>query len=92
LFCSEPIIMVITLMSASVYAIAYLMTEALPTVYTAFGLSQMQSGLVYLTLCIGAVLALSVRFWDVHVAKRREKKDEEMVCCRAVEQTKILAF
>jgi hypothetical protein len=79
LFCSEPIIFVVTLMSASVYAFAYLLTEALPRVYAGFGFSPMKSGLVYLTLCIGAVLALSVRVWDIHVSKRRENKGEEMV-------------
>jgi hypothetical protein len=80
LFCSEPIIIVVTLMSASVYAFAYLLTEALPKVYAGFGFSPVESGLVYLTLCIGAVLALSVRFWDIHVGKRRENRGEEMVC------------
>jgi hypothetical protein len=79
LLCTEPILLVVTMMSASVYGFAYLLTEALPRIYSGFGYTAIESASVYLFLCIGPVLALSMRLLDIHLADRRERRGQSLV-------------
>lgn len=79
LLFTEPILFVVTIMSASVYGFAYLLTEELPRIYDGFGYSAMQSANVYLFLCVGALLALSVRFFDTRYAERQERRGRLVV-------------
>lgn len=79
LLCTEPILLVVTIMSASVYGFAYLLTEALPDIYAGFGYDRLESATLYLFLALGAVLALLVRTIDVWVASRHEACGRKVV-------------
>jgi hypothetical protein len=78
LFCTEPFLIIVTLMSATAYSFAYLLPEALPGVYAGFGYTATQSGLVYLYMCIGGVLAILVRVWDIHISRRRKEQGRDL--------------
>lgn len=79
LLCTEPVLLVVTVMSASVYGFAYLLTEALPVIYSGFGYTKLESASVYLFLSLGAVLALFMRLFDSRLADRRERSGQALV-------------
>jgi hypothetical protein len=66
-------------MSASVYGFAYLLTEALPRIYTEFGFDAEASAKMYFFLAVGAFLALGVRLIDAHRATQRTQRGEALV-------------
>jgi hypothetical protein len=78
LFYTEPFLVIVTLMSATAYSFVYLLSEALPGVYAGFGCTATQSGLFYLYMCIGGVLAILVRVWDIHISRRRKEQGKDL--------------
>ncbi|KAF2669494.1 MFS general substrate transporter [Microthyrium microscopicum] len=87
IFCTEPFLVIVTLMSATAYSCAYLLPEALPSVYAGFGYAPTQSGLVYLYMCVGGVLAILVRVWDIRISHRRLQQGKELT-----PEDKLLGF
>jgi hypothetical protein len=79
LFFTEPIIAIVTIMAASVFALLYLFTEAWPVVYKAFGCSEKQIALIPLALNPGLVFPFLVRIWDMKVANKMKHKGVAMV-------------
>jgi hypothetical protein len=79
LFLTEPIIAIVTVMSASVFALLYLFTEAWPVVYKDFGFTEKQIVLVPLALNPGLLLPFLVRIWDIKVANKMKRKGIEIV-------------
>ncbi|KAF2862406.1 MFS general substrate transporter [Piedraia hortae CBS 480.64] len=75
--CAEPIIVVVSIMAATVVAVVYLFSEVLGEVYiTGFGFSERDYSLVFIAIGLGAIFSLLPRFYDVHVAKKRERNNE----------------
>ncbi|KIW05667.1 uncharacterized protein PV09_03531 [Verruconis gallopava] len=79
LLCTQPLLLVVTVMSASVYGFAYLLTEELPRIYATFGFNELQSSFVYMALCGGAVLALIMRLQDARVVKKRDLQNQALI-------------
>lgn len=79
LLCTEPVLLAVTVMSASVYGFAYLLTEALPIIYTGFGYGRIESAMLSLLLAVGAFFALSVRVVDIWLARSREVQGGKLV-------------
>lgn len=64
LFFTEPIVFLVSTISAIAFAMVYLFTEALPPVYQSMGFSNESSTLPFLAICIGLVLGLLTRIKD----------------------------
>lgn len=64
LFFTEPIIFLVSTISAIAFAMVYLFTEALPPVYQSMGFSNESSTLPFLAICIGLISGLLTRIKD----------------------------
>jgi hypothetical protein len=88
MFCVEPIVFAITIMGATVYASAYLLTDVIPRIYNGFNFSLRESGLVFLALATGATtFPILTRLYDSRIGNKR-KRQERMV----VPEDKLLGF
>ena len=77
LFFTEPIVLLTSVMAATVYGIIYLFSESLAMVYRAgFGFSPRQSSLVMLSIAVGVVFTVLPRLYDIRVAVRRERENK----------------
>lgn len=75
LFFTEPIVCMVSIMSAVAFAIIYLFTEALPLVYEAMGFSEESSSLPFIAMFIGLLLGLLTRIKDYHTILKHEAQN-----------------
>lgn len=75
LFFTEPIVFMVSVMSAVAFALIYLFTEALPLVYQSMGFSTESSNLPFLAIVIGLALGLLTRIYDHRKISRYESQD-----------------
>jgi len=75
LFFTEPIVFMVSIMSAVAFAMIYLFTEALPLVYESMGFSEESSNLPFIAISIGLLLGLLTRIKDHHMVHEHEKQD-----------------
>ncbi|KAK3723561.1 hypothetical protein LTR37_001813 [Vermiconidia calcicola] len=74
LFFTEPIVLITSIMAATVYGIIYLFSEALTIVYIdGYGFDSRQSSLVMLAVAVGVAFTFLPRIFDIHVAAKRRK-------------------
>lgn len=78
LFVTEPLLCVVTIMSATVYASIYLLTEALPIVYADYGFTTRQRSLVFIPIGIGLMLTVFNRLYDQHIMNTRRKQNRSL--------------
>jgi len=71
LFFSEPIVFLVSIMSAVGWALIYLFTESLPIVYHEFGLTREQSSLMFLAIAIGILICIIPRLYDDRLVSKR---------------------
>lgn len=64
LFFTEPIIFMVSTISAIAFAMVYLFTEALPPIYQSMGFSSESSTLPFLAIVIGLISGLLTRIQD----------------------------
>ncbi|QIW96304.1 hypothetical protein AMS68_001822 [Peltaster fructicola] len=76
LFFTEPIVMLTSVMAATVYAIIYVFPEALPTVYSDFGFTARETSLVNLAIAAGIPLTFLPRLLDIRIADRYKQKGQ----------------
>jgi hypothetical protein len=77
LFVTEPIVLLTSVMAATVYGIIYLFSETLKTVYLdGFGFSPRQSSLVVLAIAVGVIFTFLPRLYDVRVVSRRQQQNK----------------
>lgn len=77
LFFTEPIVFVVSVMSAVAWALIYLFTESLPVIYTSFTsppLSRTQSSLIFLAIGLGMALGILPRVHDTHVLSKLQAR------------------
>ena len=74
-FFTEPIVFLTSIMSAIAFGLIYLLAEALPIVYADFGFSQQKSMLMFLFVAIGLLLSTLTRFYDRHIACKRQRSN-----------------
>ncbi|KAK6000568.1 hypothetical protein QM012_003293 [Aureobasidium pullulans] len=77
--CTEPIIILVSLINATAWGLIYLFTESLIVVYGQYGWSSRTSSLSFIAIAIGVPFSIFPRFWDVHVMrnKRNESRNVE---------------
>ncbi|RDW58576.1 uncharacterized protein DSM5745_11267 [Aspergillus mulundensis] len=84
---TEPIIILVSILSASAWGMLYLFTESFTVVYSAFGFSTRATSLPFIALIPGVIASGLVRLWDHARLNEREKKNE-----RPVPEDKIGGF
>lgn len=78
LFSTEPIVFICSILSAIIYGLLYLFTEALPIVYESYGFTPRQASLSFLPLVLGIFSSTFTRFYDNRIYKRRQQKGQEL--------------
>jgi MFS family permease len=75
LFFTDPIVTIVSIMSAVGWALIYLLTEALPVIYGTYGLTWSQSSLLFLIIGGGIFFGIFPRLHDHRLLQRRAKQD-----------------
>jgi hypothetical protein len=78
LFFTDPIVFVVSIMSAVGWALIYLFTQALPVIYHGFGISRQQSSLLFLAILVGIFFGILPRIYDQGVLKKRFANDSPL--------------
>ncbi|KAJ5582561.1 hypothetical protein N7535_001181 [Penicillium sp. DV-2018c] len=73
---TEPIIILVSILSASAWGMMYLFTESFSVVYSGFGWSSRATSLPFLALLPGVMMSGFVRFWDKQKLKSRWKANQ----------------
>ncbi|RFU25011.1 hypothetical protein B7463_g11325, partial [Scytalidium lignicola] len=73
LFFTDPIVTIVSVMSAIGWALIYLFTESLPQIYAEFGFSWSQSSLLFLLIGCGIIFGILPRIHDYRLLKRRSR-------------------
>ena len=78
LFFTEPIVFVVSIMGAVGWALIYLFTEAIPVIYSGFGLTREKSSLMFLAIGLGIVFGIFPRLYDQNVLNKRQAASQHL--------------
>ncbi|CBF83895.1 hypothetical protein AN2841.2 [Aspergillus nidulans FGSC A4] len=73
---TEPIIILVAVLSASAWGMLYLFTESFTVAYGGFGFSSRATSLPFLALIPGIITSGLCRHWDHHRLNKREKQGQ----------------
>jgi hypothetical protein len=73
-FFTEPIICLVSTMSATVFSSIYLQTEGLTVPFEKFGYSERQISLVYYAWIVGIMLTIPLRMMDWHIVSQKMRR------------------
>ena len=73
LLFTEPIVFMVSVISAIAFGLIYLFTEALQVVYGAYGFSIQQTSLAFIPIGIGLLGGICMRFYDSHLLESRKR-------------------
>ncbi|KAL4877939.1 major facilitator superfamily domain-containing protein [Aspergillus karnatakaensis] len=76
LFFTEPIVFLVSTMSAIAFVLVYLFTEALPPVYQSMGFSEESSSLPFVAIAVGLLFGLFTRLADHQTLLKYQKAGE----------------
>jgi len=76
LLFTEPIVLMVSTISALAFALIYLFTEVLPIVYGFYGFSDQQTSLVFIAIGIGFLCSIFTRIYDRYLAARRKARGQ----------------
>ncbi|OCL08821.1 hypothetical protein AOQ84DRAFT_292381, partial [Glonium stellatum] len=79
LFFTEPIVFMVSAISAFVSALVYLFTEALPPIYESFGFSTESASLPFLAIGVGLIGGLITRFLDSRTLAKHQREGRPFV-------------
>lgn len=74
LFCTEPVVFVVALMTAVAFGLLYIFTEALELIYEAMGFSETQSSLSFIAIAVGVVISTLTRWLDEYIFDLRHRR------------------
>ncbi|KAM5444755.1 hypothetical protein MferCBS31731_000210 [Microsporum ferrugineum] len=78
LFCTEPIVFMVAMMTAVAFALIYLFTEALPPIYEDLGFSSTTSSLPFLAIAIGLLCGLLTRIYDHRIVVKYQREGKTL--------------
>ena len=78
LLFAEPIVLLVTIMSAVSFGLIYFFAEALPVVYGSFGFSERQASLAFIPIGIGLMGGVFTRLYDRRILQRRRKQNKPL--------------
>ncbi|KAK1981282.1 major facilitator superfamily transporter [Colletotrichum cereale] len=70
---TEPLVIMVALISASSWGMIYLFTESLTVVYLSLGFSKTQASLPFLAIAVGVLFTFLPRLWDMKVVRDRQR-------------------
>ncbi|KAF4918448.1 putative transporter [Colletotrichum viniferum] len=71
---TEPLVIMVALISASSWSMIYLFTEALTIVYVSLGFTRTQASLPFLAIAVGVLFTFLPRLWDMKVVRDCQRK------------------
>ncbi|KAK1690878.1 major facilitator superfamily transporter [Colletotrichum godetiae] len=71
---TEPLVIMVALISASSWGMIYLFTESLTVVYVSVGFTKTQASLPFLAIAVGVIFTFLPRLWDMKVVRDRQRK------------------
>ncbi|OHW92338.1 MFS multidrug transporter [Colletotrichum incanum] len=71
---TEPLVIMVALISASSWGMIYLFTESLTVVYLSLGFTKTQASLPFLAIAVGVLFTFLPRLWDMKVVRDRQRK------------------
>ncbi|KXH69125.1 major facilitator superfamily transporter [Colletotrichum salicis] len=71
---TEPLVIMVALISASSWGMIYLFTESLTVVYVSLGFTKTQASLPFLAIAVGVIFTFLPRLWDMKVVRDRQRK------------------
>lgn len=78
ILCTEPLVILISIISGVSWGIIYLFTESTIAIYQSIGFSKTHASLPFLAVAVGATLSFIPRIWDIKVVNRRHKAAEHV--------------
>lgn len=87
LLFSEPIVFMVSMMSAIAFGIVYMFVEALPPVYSSLGLVGTHTTLPLLAIGLGLLCGILTRCYDDHVLRLRSRASQQ-----AIPEDKLTGF
>jgi len=75
IFVAEPVVMMVTVMGATVWGVIYLFTESLTVVYSQYGWQEHTTSLAFIAVGIGIPFGILPRLWDLHIMTRRQRSN-----------------
>ncbi|KAF2436190.1 MFS general substrate transporter [Tothia fuscella] len=87
LFFGEPLVFAVTIMSATVFSLLYLFTEAFIIVYTDFGFAREKIAYINTLMAIGPLFPVLVRLRDIKVGRKRKAQGRQIT-----PEDKLLGF
>ncbi len=78
LLVSEPLVIMVAIISAVSWGMIYLFTEALTQIYVSIGFTTTQASLPFLAIAAGVLFTFLPRFWDMKVVRDRNRKNEHV--------------
>ncbi|KAA6414682.1 MAG: MFS multidrug transporter [Lasallia pustulata] len=78
LLFTEPIVFLVTIMSAVTFGVIYFFAEALPVVYSSFGFTERQASLAFIPIGIGLGGGVFIRLYDRRVLQRRRQQNKPL--------------
>ncbi|KAK2056504.1 major facilitator superfamily transporter [Colletotrichum caudatum] len=70
---TEPLVIMVALISASSWGMIYLFTESLTVVYLSLGFTKTQASLPFLAIAVGVLFTFLPRLWDIKVVRDRQR-------------------
>ncbi|CCF47866.1 major facilitator superfamily transporter [Colletotrichum higginsianum] len=71
---TEPLVIMVALISAFSWGMIYLFTESLTVVYISLGFTKTQASLPFLAIAVGVLFTFLPRLWDMRVLRDRQRK------------------
>lgn len=75
---TEPLVIMVAVISAVSWGIIYLFAECLLGIYMTMGLSETQASLPFLAIAVGVLFTFFPRLWDMSVVKTRRRRGEHI--------------
>lgn len=78
LFCTEPVVFVVALMTAVAFGLLYIFTEALEIIYESMGFTSPQSSLSFLAIAVGVAISTLTRWLDEYIFELRHRRGQHV--------------
>ena len=78
LLFTEPIVFLVSTMTAAAFGLIYLFTDVIQIVYNSFGFSNQQSSLALIPIGIGLMWGILPRIYDNNLSKRARRRGKEL--------------
>jgi hypothetical protein len=76
---TEPIVIMVALLNATVWGLIYLFTESLPVVYSLYGWADTTTSLAFIAIGLGIPFSILPRLWDIRISSQRKRQKQDLM-------------